>query len=429
MIAFLLLIAIILIGCAENKTDTGKTIPTAQVVASSEKIANNVSTPEKIKPKVETKPKQVEIKKKLAEEVPKNKTTATIYDLNKLEDDINNVMGSLYRFHRDPTHTNYVRSNELKYYVINVIPDKKEFIKNSEDFCMKYCAEHWDGWKYFFNMSSFNALIPLLGKENFSTDQQYNDYTKEVIFVNFTVEENVFELENGKVLEYQALPWIQTPFGYFEGAYEDTLLIYKIYCTPNLTIFIRPKWDIFKVSFPAAKSEDVYKTWLNYIYPIRKELLNMSNELLRKCNVKKEFFDTYPFESYYKSEVLTVHWRPYLKSFLNLSRNVSIGVEPFSSVGELVLKEINVSFINHEEFELYGLSLRIIVIPDDMPEVVYYDNPFTNYLAQGKAFSRSFSKDVKFTDNLKIDVVLYTTEQKGEIRPLELTYSRKDFVK
>ena len=259
----------------------------------------------------------------------------------------------------------------------------------------------------------------------------YKDYIQNAVYVNITVIEKSYNVENGKVLEYQLLPWVQSLFGQFLGAYDETQLVYKVYCSPNMTVLMRPEWDEIQVSFPVTTMDETRKTWDNHIIPLRKRFLSKANELLARCPVEKEFFEGYAFPDYEKSELLAVYWKSYFKFYLNMTESLDIGVEPSRSEGKYLLKEINLSFTNNDYFELYELALNVDVIMDDKRQKDHYDKRVVGILRPGKSVDRNFKIEdgYEFSDNVTIEAKLYTVFDKGEIRPLRITYSKEDFIK
>ena len=85
-----------------------------------------------------------------------------------------------------------------------------------------------------------------------------------------------------------------------------------------MTVLIMPKWDVYKMELPSMTLKDSFKTWNNYIISIRKEFLNKSNEILKRCPAGKGFFGDYKFPDYYKSELLTGYWKVYYSKLFNI---------------------------------------------------------------------------------------------------------------
>ncbi len=247
--------------------------------------------------------------------------------------------------------------------------------------------------------------------------------------INNTFIEKTYEVENGKVLEYQFISWKQDSFNTFKGAWFGTFLIYKVYCSPNMTVFIRPKWDEFKdLSFPAATMSSTYKTWENYIKPVREELLGQANKLLGKCPVEKDFFKNFPFQEHYKTEMLSYHWKIDYEYLWNITSSIEVGVVPSLEEGKYILKEINISFKNDDEYDINEeINLGITVNPDGEGEQDYHDGGAGGKLAVGKSVERSMKKkDIVFSNNITVEAKLYSADRKGDIRPLKVTFTKAD---
>ena len=268
-----------------------------------------------------------------------------------------------------------------------------------------------------------------MGRNNFSNDAGYREHALERNLINHTFIETAYEVENGKVLEYQFISWEQDSFNTFKGAWFGTFLIYKVYCSPNMTAFLSPKWDEFKdLSFPAATMGSTYRTWEHYIGPIREELLDKANELLDKCPVEKEFFKDFSFPDYYKTEMLSYHWKIDYKYLWNMTTSIEAGAVQSSKEGKYLLKEINVSFTNNDEYSINEeINLKITVNPDDKGEQEYHDGRAGGKLVSGKSIERSMRrKDIEFSNNITIEAKLYTVDRKGDIRPLKVTFTKAD---
>ena len=426
----ILLNLVLLIGCViENQNNAGKL--TGQVVKD---IEENVSKP--YTTVVENEKKEAKEKREVKTAEAKNlKKSIDYYDLKQLGQDINELVGIPNNFSREPSHPDYVRSSHLKYYVIHTINGKEEHITNAQDFCKKYCGANWEGWQYYVNMSNYKWLFPPLNKNNFSNEYLYRDYILNTDYVNFTFLETSFDVEYGKVLEYQLISWrLDNSLKYFEGARDGTFLIYKIYCSPNMTIFLTPRWEVYKMYLPAATLSDSFSTWNYYIISIREEFLNMSNELLKRCPVEKEFFENYDFPDYSKSELLTDYWKVYYTKRFNLTNSLQASAENKSD-GRFILKKVNVSFMNVDVYDFWnaetdeGVNLRIDVIADGNRETEYYKHRVAGILEPGQSINRSFShKEIEFYNNVTVRAALYV-EEKVESKPIELTLTKNELSK
>lgn len=349
------------------------------------------------------------------------------YDADKLIADLNKTFNaSYYNFTRDETNPDYITSSDLKYYVIHTTGSRH--ITNFREFCRYYCGSNWDGFKFYLNMSAFNTYILPLDKSNFSLENEYNYYILNRVLVNYTRKEKVYELENGKILEYKFWFLEQDEHENFEGNLMPYLLIYKIYCSPNLTIFIRPKWERFSVRSPGKVTETIVN-WELEDDRVREELLNKTNEILEACPVEKEFFDDYEIDPYFESELRVWYWKTYYTYQFNLTPKISITAQKTSKDSdEYWLKGINISFTNNDVYDIYYLKLKITVSPDGKSERNYYQGEGTiNILSPGSSINRSIKKDeIEFKNNITITSTLYTEEESVPIRPLRITFTKED---
>ena len=114
--------------------------------------------------------------------------------------------------------------------------------------------------------------------------------------------------------------------------------------------------------------------------------------------------------------------------FLNITSSIEVGVEPSREEGKYLLKEINVSFRNDDERSINeDIALRITVNPDDKGEEEYHDGKAGGKLTSGKSVKRSMrKKDIEFLNNITIEAKLYTVEDKGDIRPLKIIFTKAD---
>lgn len=351
------------------------------------------------------------------------------YNSDKLIADLKEILdASHYGFERDPTHRDYIRSSDLKYYVIHTNPGKK--INNFNEFCDEYCAENWNGRWYYTNRSDFNSYFQLPDKSNFSTEGEYNDYFKNRILANHTVMEKVYDLEHGKVIEYRFFFVEQDDIGNFKGNLLPYLLIYKIPCTSDMTVFIRPKWQDFTVYGLIGKVPVVIDNWIREDNRVKEELLEKADEILEACPLEKGFFDSYDQENYFKSELLVAYWKIYQTYFMNLSREITIGVEKTKHGDIYTLSEVNLTFTNYDDFSLEDVGLKITILKDgEKNEILYFetDGGYSR-INPGNMVKRSVKKDkIRFNNNITVRASLFHDLEDVEVRPLEVTFTKEDF--
>ncbi|MBI2655698.1 hypothetical protein HYX06_04735 [Candidatus Woesearchaeota archaeon] len=350
---FFIFIAIFLLYGCSNYTKVQPDLITGNVVEESAPVTNETAKkmPIKEEPKKET-PRKIEREAKTQ--------FNEYYDVGALIADLKEILNaSYYNFTRDETEPSYIKSSDLNYYVLHT--SGSDHMDTFEKFCSQYCGRNWDGFKFYLNMSEFNSYIPPLEKSNFSSEDRYRDYILDRTLVNYTRKEKIIEVENGKVLEYKFWFLEQDEHGNFDGNLMPYLLIYKIYCSPNITVFIRPKWERFSVRSPGKITETIVN-WELEDDRVREDLLNKSNKILKACHVKKEFFDNDNFQPYFESEFRIWYWKTYYAYHFNLTNEMQPSAQKKPGSSKYILKEINVSFTNKDVYSLYDLKLKISVV-------------------------------------------------------------------
>lgn len=350
------------------------------------------------------------------------------YSLHFLIEDINHITNvSYYNYSRNLDFPKFMESSPLKYYSIHT--QNEQEIDSFDDFCSVYCAQNREDHLYYVNRTSFARYKDTLTEENFSVESKYKDYYRNRILANMTITEKVMEVENGNVLEYRFFMVEQTDVGLFKGNLFPYILLYKIPCAKNMTVFIKPKWEDFTVNMGASSVSQLIHNWILEDERVREELLNVSNQILERCPLQESFFDTSLEQNYRFSKLLSYYWRIYYEHHFNLSREMAIGVERKSKNSDkLVLKQVNVTFTNNEDFKLYSdLSLRIEVTPDDKHSKQYYEGKFIDNFQGGTPVKRSFKKkEIEFEDNITVEATLFTDVGKQNLRPLIITFTKED---
>jgi len=378
-------------------------------------LISGCQIPEEVKEKPEeTKP---EIKTKIE---PAQKID---YTIENLQEDINSLFERTnYDFIQDKEDPEYYIGNGQKFYVINVFDEE---IQTSTKFYDKFSAQNWKGNLHFLNKTAMRLLHPPLTEKNFTHKNQYMDYVQNRALIEQITIEKQYDLENGKVLEYQFINWMYDPYNQFQGAWEDTLLIYKIYCSPNLVVFIRPGWEKIQLGVLGQKIDETYKNWELTVERLRPEFLDISNKILKLCPVSKSFFNNLPDQEFKTTTTLAYYYKTDLQYYWNLTTDISTEIEPSSREGEYLLKRINVIFTNYEDSTIWGpLLLDIETLADGKDEATFVsEKSIGKFLRGGKSVSRSFVPitDQEFSDTITIDIELYTEEGHIPIRPRSIT--------
>lgn len=353
------------------------------------------------------------------------------YTEEQLIEDMTSLIGTyrynISNFTRDPTYQDYIKSSGLKYHVIHVQNDKP--MASFRDFCEIYCGENWDDM-YYINKTEFEKYIPFLDKGNFSNEADYMRYEKDRILANHTRMEQVIELKNGKILEFRFF-LVQTDKGNnFVSNLHSYQLIYKIPCSNNLTVFLRPKWQEYTVSTGAGGVSGVIRNWILEDERVREELLEYADKILDRCPIEQDFFENYGFNDYFSSELLAYYWKTHYLYQFNISKNLSIGVEKVYIDGDVYqLNEVNVSFTNNDYYALYDVGLKIMVRPDsERNERLYmeFENPVSK-ISPGQTYTRSIKKEkITFSNNVTVKAIISVNSGALDMMSIEETYTLED---
>lgn len=356
--------------------------------------------------------------------------TQSGYSREKLEEDINSLFDMKdYIFKQDKTRKDFFLGNGQKFLMIQVLDDN---INTAEIFYKEFGALNWEDNLYFLNKSEMNLLHPPLTEKNFSREQEYMDYKQNRALVEQTISEKTIELENGKVLEYQFINWMYSPSNQFQGAWEDTLLIYKVYCSPDLVVLLRPDWEKIQWGTLGQSMEEAHKTWEANIERIKPELLETADSILAKCPVRKSFFNSLPDKEVKKTKDMAYYYKTHLKYYWDLSTDVKTEIEPLSNEDKYLLKRIEVTFTNNEPETLWGyLDLDVETLADGKTDYIFADKKaIADKILPGKSVTRGVvpEEDNEFAENITIDFKLMYGSSDLPVRPFSITIDKNNNV-
>jgi len=422
LIAILIILLTFIVGCTgsdllilEQEDDTSSKPSSITKINKSDKLK---------RPIIKDRPK------KIIKEETKVEPKERYYDVKQIEKDYNDILNETENYSILKTNESdpgFIYSELRNRFVIQTLSDEKDHIKNVGDFCDKYCAKNWDGLYFYFYRSYYDDYHEPMDRKNFTTDYRYNEYISDRIMLERNFREDSFNVENGVIGEFQYIEFEKSYYGLFDHGLE-TLLLYKVYCSPNMTLLIQPELDEFWDWFGNLEVDIILKDWDEYVLSVRDDMLIMGNEFLSRCPVEKEFFKGFSFPKYSKTETLAFHFRDFYENRVNLTTIVQVGAESTGKEDEYQLKEVNVSFTNNDDFDIDGSSaIKIIVIIDGKRDVDYYDAKAGELLKPGESRNRSVKKQkIIFHNNLTIETSFYGILSKIEVRPYKKTFTLAD---
>jgi len=329
----------------------------------------------------------------------------TIEDAHK---DLKELLDAGFGLIEEEENPNYYFLGSSKLAAIEIHED----LDTPSEFCKKDCANFWEGQYAFVNKTYISWLFPPLKESDFDNQLKYRNYELYSQNVNLAITEKEIELENGKVLEYNYMPWVTNENGYFQYAWVETLFMYKIYCSPNMTILIRPKWQNLMIGERGSDLETASKNWESDLAPEKEKLLKAANEILARCPVEKEFFDDYNFPHYESSKLMKFHLDTWYDYYYNFTADITPIIATGSRYGEdiYLLKSINTTVVNLRYSEWNPLEVQVSVSADDKGYKEYYTGTYVglfkiNQEKEKNIKGRSISyNDFEFKDKLDIKI-------------------------
>ena len=347
------------------------------------------------------------------------------YTLEQLQNDVESALDRTTLVWKKEENTPLYSGNSQRSYLIYHLDEP---IRDIKPFQNQFSASQWTGWKYFADQEKIKHLQSDLPKEVFNDEKKYREYLLYRSTIEQTISEQVYTLTDGKVLEYQFLNWIFNKDGYWKGSWVDTLVIYKIYCSPDFVVFLRPTGDKFTlgVAGSASRSDVVYTNWETEVRSIRKKMLVLSDKILESCPVENDFFNQLPNDAFKKSTTFYYYLPADLQFYWNLTTKISPEIVPVKrgdSPLQFLLGQINVTFTNEEPFDIEPeLFLDITTISDGKEK---------NNLITGKKLEigikagktifeeiNSFNK-AKFEESIEINITpnAFVEQGKTPVRP------------
>ncbi len=295
-------------------------------------------------------------------------------------------------------------------------------IKDGQDFKTKFAGRGWKSTDHYLNTTVYDLLFKPMVESEFESPTLYKKYKQDSVFIERKIDEQAIETPNGVVLEYQELNWRHDEYGYFKGEYQPNLLIYKIFCSPSVVVYLSPSKDDLDLNLLTATIENAHDVWNQNVVRLRPGMLQKVQKVMQECPTPSGGTNELQGFTYTTSQTYVDHYPTYL--YYHWDINTKITPDIIRSAKHTSLNAINKIEVVVENKEIYDLDgpilIDIRVSPDTKPqEYLVRDKKVTGRFLAGDTISRVFIpfEPIEFDQKLDIEVRLYTEDGGYYIRP------------
>lgn len=239
---------------------------------------------------------------------------------------------------------------EMKNWVIHIV---NEPINNIQDFYDYVRTPKWKMWRYYINETAWGWLYPEIDEDELKKILPYYNYKEyiKIPVLDLDIYENTEKLSYGDIIRFRQDMHLYGQFGYWQGNWEPSLVIYKIPCTKNIVVYHRPRWRIgFGYTGHAnQKRESAKKNWAR---DLALELPNMdtiAGEIMDFCGVKKAMFNGYS-PAYEKHQRLVNSWKVYFRMVFNYTFDADIKAKTYGEKFKIDTVDITFTPLDPNDF-------------------------------------------------------------------------------
>ncbi len=347
-----------------------------------------------------------------------------ILDELEVEKTINQQNVKKYSFYTDSLEPTHRISDQERHIDIET---RMERIYEPEEFLRFYGAPAWDGYTFYINQSRLRFLHePLQDKDL----RDFRSYKQRRMLVERRERENAYILEHGVVLEYQLLFFQYDQFGNYKGPFEESVVLYKVYCSPEYIVILRPEWVEGMRTIAGAGSVEAMANFDLEMAQLRPRMLNRADELLEYCSPPMSFFLGLKYVNTDKTTMYAYDEQIYLERFAQIVSSVGVELRERAMANRPVtVEKVTLRVTNNDSIPLEGpLYLDITAIIDGKSKKeVASDKRFGSRIVVGDFFERTFEPllDISFMSTITLDVRLRRESDNAVIKPMLVTFNRK----
>ncbi len=346
----------------------------------------------------------------------------TDYTLLEIENNLNQVVSESLAYHTTSEFPGIIFGNARK---SAIIIQEQNSIGDYEEFLNTYAQPNFNLEKIYLNTSIINTLHAPLTQKDTNHFQDYKDTKNLILRIE---KEQSFDLNNGKVLEYQ-LQYLKTDeFNNYKGLYLPSLIIYKVYCGPHATILLKPDWIETERS-ATGTIEDAKNNFQDEVSHLRQDMLSKSDKLLKKCPVTYSFFEEMQDINKESTSTLAYNRRIYWERQANVDINAEIKVKNMEYRNSSNIERIKFTIQNNDPYSIRDeLYVDIIAKTDSNQErsIVSNKQLTTQGINSQEILVRDYfpEYDVEYSNTVKLKILVHRTKDIENIKPILITFNR-----
>ncbi len=339
--------------------------------------------------------------------------------INKLQKKINQFTYNDASWIQTSRDSSYYDLGSQKLATLHVLPAP---VADSVSYEKNFSGIGWRANLHYLNSTAYDHLFSPMNPAEIENKALAKKYSQEVVFVERYVDEQAIETPLGYVLEYQERNWKRDEYKYFKGTYQNNILVYKIFCSPTLVVYLQPSRDDLDLNLLTSTLENADEVWNQNVVRLRPEMLQKAQKVMQECPNSAAMTKTLKGSVYSKHTTYADHLPTYLYYYFD----VDIKMDPEVHRSELhtqknAIDKVTVTLRNNEIYDIDGpLLIDIRVKPEgSVEEYLVRDKKLTGRFAAGTTIDRVFIpfEPIEFDSKATVEVRMYTENGGYYIRP------------
>ncbi len=338
---------------------------------------------------------------------------------------INNITDSDFKFKADNRNLSYIQelknkdhhifvsNKDYPLWVIEVINDSDDQIKNSTMFLEYTRLPGWDGYEYFLNDTWWYRTMPPMTEKELEEKMPGYDWKDYRIHDSEWIRriwiQKALNTSLGVIPDTQYQGRVFDQDGYWVSNFDSSMALQVIPCTKDIIIYQNFESTVTTQTYnlAGANEDALLNNWETLIDYQRKTMTNQTELVMEFCGITKEMLEGSRVRDIMYNDTLVYNWKLFYKLRYNFSffiNNVSLD-KPRD--GYNWMKSVNVTFINLEqnylnEVNYWSSYVSVKVLINDSGKIEEYFDGFIKgeALDPGESVTKYFEKESsRFKDN------------------------------